>query len=326
MVRRRRALIQWTAVTWNDALAKALAYRRELAGAGRLSLAADAAWRWIDDAADGFAGLAVDVYGAYAFVHVYEARWRPRLAELAADLLAAGPVAGVYATFRARGDAEPNAFVAGSRAPSDALEVVEAGLRYAVHLGDGAPTGLYLDQRDNRPRVAALAAGRTLLNTFSYTCSFSLAAAAQGAKTTSVDLAKAALETAKRNFAANGLDAKAHRFFAEDVFVFLPRLARRGERFDVVLLDPPTFARGKRGAFSVERDYGDLVALAAPLVAPGGRLVAFANTHRLSEHDWRAQVTGALPRGAFTEEARWHEAPDFRAGGYLKNVVLARSG
>lgn len=315
---------------WKTKLNDALAYRKMLAAEGKLSLAPDAAWRWVNEGGDALPGLAIDVYARHAFIHVYDALWRPVLHDLAAALLAAGLVEGVYATYRMREADEPNTFLAGARAPGDSLDVVEAGLKYRIQLGAGAPTGLYLDQRDNRPKAAALAAGKTLLNTFSYTCSFSLAAAAQGAKTTSVDLAKAALETAKRNFETNGLALEPNRFFAEDVFVFLPRLARRGEQFDVVLLDPPTFARGKKGVFSVEKNYGELVAVAAPLVAPGGRLVAFANTHRMSAADWIAQVAAALPHGEFTEEARWSQAPDFRAdprdknGAYLKNVVLRR--
>lgn len=301
-----------------------------MAAEGRLSLAPDAAWRWANEGGDALPGLAVDVYARQAFLHVYDAAWRPALHDVAAALLAAGPVVGVYATFRTREADEPNAFLAGERAAGDSLDVVEAGLRYRIHLGAGAPTGLYLDQRDNRLKIAELAAGATLLNTFSYTCSFSLAAAARGARTTSVDLAKPALETAKKNFATNNLDLAGHRFFAEDVFVFLPRLVRRGEQFAVVLLDPPTFARGKKGVFSVEKNYGDLVKAAAPLVAPGGRLVAFANTHRMSAAGWTAQVAEALPRGEFNEEAHWSQAPDFRAdprdanGAYLKNVVLRR--
>lgn len=315
---------------WMAKLNDARAYRQMLADEGRLSLTPDAAWRWVNEGGDALPGLAVDVYGRRAFVHVYDAQWRPHLQAVADALLAAGRVEGVYATFRTRDADEPNTFVAGERAPEDSLDVVEAGLRYRIHLGAGAPTGLYLDQRDNRVKVAELSAGATLLNTFSYTGSFSLAAAARGAKTTSVDLAKGALETARKNFAANGLDLAGHRFFTEDVFVFLPRLARRGEQYAVVLLDPPTFARGKKGVFSVEKNYGELVNVAAPLVAPGGRLVAFANTHRMSAAAWAAQVAEALPRGEFAEEAHWSQAPDFRAdprdpnGAYLKNVVLRR--
>ena len=312
-------------------LAKALDYRRRLAADGRLDMAADAAYRLVNEAGDGMPGIAVDIVAGYAFVHVYEAPWRAHLAALARSLRETAGAAGVYAADRTRSGESRATFLEGSPAEDDKAVVREASLRFAVQFAGGPAYGLYLDQRDNRPKAAALAAGTSLLNTFSYTCSFSVYAAAAGARTVNVDQSKLALETGKRNLALNGLSTEGHRFLADDVFACLPRLAKKGEKFGVVLLDPPTFARGKKGVFSVERDYAKLVAAAAPLVAPGGHLLAFANTHRMAHAEWYAQVRAGLgaEAQAFSEVERWKQAPDFRetgAGGYLKNAVLKRKG
>jgi 23S rRNA (cytosine1962-C5)-methyltransferase len=308
-------------------LAQARAYRRGLARQGRLSLAADGAFRLVNDAGDGMPGLAIDVYAGYALVHLYDPIWEGSLAELADALLAGEWVRGVYATERPRGRRRGGGrHVAGAEAPAHRTEVVEHGLRYAIEPASGPATGLYLDQRDNRLALARLVAGGSLLNTFSYTCSFSLVAAVHGARTVSIDLAKAALRTGRENFARNGVPTDRHAFLADDVFLALPRLQRRGERFRAVLLDPPTFARGKKGAFSTEKDYERLAAAAAPLVAPGGHLVAFANTHRLSDQAWLRQVQAGLASagGEFKLVQRWAQAPDFRwrkGRGYLKGGV-----
>jgi 23S rRNA (cytosine1962-C5)-methyltransferase len=310
-------------------LAEALAYRQTLADQGRIDTTAQSAYRLVNGEGDGLAGLAVDVVAGYAFVHIYEPGRLAHADVLAEALLATVGVTGVYAADRTRGGEGATRFVSGMRAPDDRAEVHEGGLRFGVHFAAGPAFGLYLDQRNNRRNTAALAQRGSLLNTFSYTCSFSVHAAHGGARTLSVDQSKAALETGKANFALNRLPLTGHRFLTEDVFVYLPRLGRKGEQFSVVLLDPPTFARGKKGVFAVEKDYAKLVAAAAPLVAPGGVLIAFANTHRMEHALWYAQVREGLgaAAGEFREIDRWAQAPDFRergAEGYLKNTVLRR--
>jgi 23S rRNA (cytosine1962-C5)-methyltransferase len=120
--------------------------------------------------------------------------------------------------------------------------------------------------------------GRTVLNTFAYTCGFSLCAALAGAHTTSIDLSKVHLEWGQRNFRLNQIDPDQHDFIYGDVFNWLRRLERKGRRFDVILLDPPTFSRSKEsGVFRAERDYGRLVAQALPLLKPGGTMFASSN-------------------------------------------------
>lgn len=307
----------------------ALQYRRYLAAKGQLKIEPPAAWRLIHDGNDGLPGLAVDVFGAFAFVHVYSQAWEPYLPSLYQRVKGYG-IRGIYATHRQRGGMSKSHHVYGDVAAGHTTEIEEDGLRYRIDLANGPATGLYLDQRTNRRIVAALTDARTLLNTFSYTCAFSLAAARQGAKTTNVDLSKAALQKAIDNFERNGVALTDHVFLPDDVFVVLPRLAKKGQRFHTVLLDPPTFSRGRKGVFSTERDYARLVTLAAPLVEPGGVLVAFANTYRLTESDWRRQVLAGLgnlthqfrPERTLTQDVDFRYLDESRR--YLKGWVLRR--
>ena len=121
-------------------------------------------------------------------------------------------------------------------------------------------------------------AGMELLNTFAYTCGFSVCAAKAGARTTSLDLSRKYLEWGKRNFALNGLNAAQHSFINGDVFDWLRRLAKKQRRFDVVVLDPPTFSQSKEhGVFQVEKDFGELVTAAVPLLTASGVLFASTN-------------------------------------------------
>jgi 23S rRNA (cytosine1962-C5)-methyltransferase len=157
-------------------------------------------------------------------------------------------------------------------------EVSEAGVRYGLDFAGGYSAGLFIDQRENRARLRAWKPKR-LLNTFAYTCSFSVVAALAGAETVSVDLSRRSLTRGEGNFARNGLDPKAgHKFIADDVLAVLPRLARRGEKFDAIVLDPPTFSRNQAGeAFQVRRDFGELVARALEVAAPGAKILLSVN-------------------------------------------------
>ena len=137
-----------------------------------------------------------------------------------------------------------------------------------------------------------------MLNCFAYTCAFSVAAAAAGARTASVDLSRRSLDWGKENFRLNGLDPSGHEFLAGDTFDWLRRLARHGRRFDGVVLDPPTFSRDRKGkVFRVEDDFGALVALAALLLAPGGWMLCSSNARTLTAAGFRRTVLDGLPGG-----------------------------
>jgi 23S rRNA (cytosine1962-C5)-methyltransferase len=157
-------------------------------------------------------------------------------------------------------------------------EVRENGVRYGIDFAGGYSAGLFIDQRGNRARLRA-ARPKRVLNTFAYTCSFSVVAALAGAETVSIDLSRRSLSRGEENFQRNRLDPRAgHQFIADDVLAVLPRLERRGEKFDAIILDPPTFSRNQSGAaFQVQRDFERLVALALDVAAPRARLLLSVN-------------------------------------------------
>lgn len=160
--------------------------------------------------------------------------------------------------------------------------VTENGVRYSLDFEAGYSHGLFLDQRANRAFLRRIAP-KKLLNTFAYTCSFSVIAALAGAETVSVDLSKKSLDRGRQNFGLNDLSTDpGHRFLADDVLDVLPRLARRGDLFDAIILDPPTFSRGNQGRrWQIEQHFEELLNSAIELASPGARLLLSTNCSKL---------------------------------------------
>lgn len=232
--------------------------------------------------------------------------------------------------------------VSGDAAPAR-FALRENGLEFEVSLSEGYSAGLFLDQRENRRRVltrhvaarfelapvTSEVAGGSALNTFAYTCGFSVCAARAGMKTASVDLSRKYLEWGKRNFQRNRIDNSGHEFHCGDTFDWMRRLARKRRTYDLILLDPPTFSRSKDfGAFQARKDYGRLVREAMRLLARGG--VLFASTNAA---DWRPEEFLDAVKQAIAEAGRsvsqMHYAPqppDFPVSrsepAYLKTVWL----
>ena len=174
--------------------------------------------------------------------------------------------------------------------------VTEGSMRFGIDFDGGYSSGLFLDQRHNRALVRRVQP-RGLLNCFAYTCSFSVAAALGGGHTVSVDLSSRALSRGRDNFRENGIDPRKHRFLAEDVLEALPPLMQRNERFDMVILDPPTFSRGRRGqSFRVERDLEPLLLAALELTAPKGRILLSTNAARMDDRDQEGIARRCLRR------------------------------
>ena len=283
------------------ALPRALERRRELVAAGRTQ-----AFRVFSGEADGIDGVYLDVYGEGAVLIVYEGR-APRGFDVPAEGAAALDglrhlgVRAVYlkpfAKDRSRLGGELPACVteatplAGDAMPESVL-VRELDWTLEVRLYDGLSTGLFLDQRENRGFVASWAAARardgaapSVLNTFAYTCAFSVAAARGGAVTTSVDVSGRYLDWGKRNFAHNGIEAGVHRFAKMDTFEFFGYARRKKLMYDMIVLDPPSFAAGSKRKgirpWSSVADYARLVGEAAGLLNRGGVILAATNTQEL---------------------------------------------
>lgn len=191
----------------------------------------------------------------------------------------------VFARFlpRKNADREAPCLILGDPGTNLESSALERTLRYGIDFGAGYSVGLFIDQRENR-RFVRDVAPKTLLNCFAYTCSFSVAAATVGATTVSIDLSKKSLARGRENFALNSLPTNDHRFLADDVMEVIPRLARKGEKFDAIILDPPTFSRSKRGkAFQVEQDFEKLLLAALEVAERQARILLSTNCSSLQE-------------------------------------------
>jgi 23S rRNA (cytosine1962-C5)-methyltransferase len=281
----------------------------------RLALADDAATTAFRLAHDGD-GIAapIDLYDDFAVVNFRGPDADPALL----DALAMLGVRGVYAKFRPkhastvvdprREDLAPARPLRGDDAP-DPLVITEHGARYLVRLGDGLSTGIFLDQRDNRRRLRALAAGRSVLNLFAYTCAFTVAAALGGAsRTVSVDVSAGAIERGRANLRLNGCDERTNTLVVADVFGWLEGARARRDRFDLIVLDPPSYATTRGVRFSAASDYRDLAARAFRVLAPGGSLFAFTNHQGIPRMKLRRWLHEAA-RDAGTSLARLRDLP-----------------
>ncbi len=193
--------------------------------------------------------------------------------------------------------------------------VTEAGIRYGLDFGTGYSHGLFLDQRANRAKLKALRP-RRLLNTFAYTCSFSVVVGLTGGETVSVDLSRKSLDRGKQNLALNGIAATGHRFINDDALELLPRLGHRGERFDAIVLDPPTFSRGNNGRlWQVEQHFEDLILAALEVAGPKCAILLATNCTKLDPASLERQARAcAKIKRRTTEYTRMAAEVDFPQG------------
>ena len=298
------------------------------------------AYRLVNRAGDGFPDLAVDRYGAVLVAHVYSQGVKvspPRaVLQALADRVGA---AAVYIKYRpaqgnvlddvARRALTPIEPLIGS--PVERLDMIENGARFIIRPAEGLNPGLFLDMRDVREFVRASAAGKTVLNCFAYTCAFGVAALQGGAaRVLNLDISRHYLDWGRENVELNGLAAAPTDFVKGDVFDWLKRLGRRGQKFDVVILDPPSYSTTHETRFAVEQDTARLVALAAPVVQPGGTLIACTNYEQLPQRGFVSRVREGLAGvAARIVETRHEPDLDFPAAPgaqpYLK-VCVVRMG
>ena len=210
--------------------------------------------------------------------------------------------------------------------PAENLQTIatERHLKFGVDFGSGYSVGFFVDQRENRRHVRHIAPKR-LLNCFAYTCSFSVSAAYVGATTVNVDLSKKSLARGRENFALNSLSTADHRFIADDVMAVLPRLARQGEKFDAIILDPPTFSRAPGGkAFQVENDFEKLLVDALDLAERDSHILLSTNCSTLREHALEVMARYCLKTAR--RAATFHRQPalpDFPPGTGASSIWLA---
>ena len=225
-------------------------------------------------------------------------------------------------------DRDPPLLLSGAAALPLTGVVRENGVSYGLDFAAGYSAGLFLDQRMNRAFVRN-AAPKRMLNTFAYTCSFSVVAALAGAETVSIDLSKKSLDRGRANFALNDLDPNAgHKFIADDVLEVLPRLARRGEKFDAIVLDPPTFSRGNKGRrWQVGQDLEELVIAAMELATQRARILVSTNCTTIQFADLERIARFALKfhrrAGDFHREP---QPPDFPPGHGARTLWISLRG
>ena len=250
------------------------------------------AFRLFNQEGDGFGGLTVDLYGDYAVFSWYNSyvyQIRKVISEAFRQVFP--EVLGTYEKIRFKGLDYESAHVYGQEAP-DFFTVLENGVLYQVFMNDGLMTGIFLDQHEVRGSlVDGLAMGKSLLNMFSYTAAFSVAAAMGGAsQTTSVDLAKRSRELSQAHFQANGISTDDHRFIVMDVFEYFKYAKRKALTYDVIVLDPPSFARNKKQTFSVAKDYYKLISQSLEILNPGGIIIASTNAANVSRQKFTEQI------------------------------------
>ncbi len=257
-------------------------------------------FRIVAEEGDGLPGVSIDRYADYAVLAVATDE-AEKHASAIAELLVEHGARGVYLKRREKRDLRrvgvaevaPGLPLAGAAAPSE-LPVEEHGMKISCELADGLSTGLFIDQRDNRRRVRELSGGKQVLNLFSYTCSFSVAAALGGAlRVTSVDVGGRALERGRINFAMNGLDPAAHEFVQADAVRFVRGAVKHGRKLDLIILDPPSFGTVGKATFKFDRDIGGLMADCLRLLAPGGALLCVTNHKKTNPAAFRRYVQSA---------------------------------
>jgi len=296
------------------------------------------ALRLVHAESDGLPGLVVDRYADVLVVQFLAAgaeRWRDAIYDALTDL------AGGEAIYE-RSDAEVRTLeglaprVGFERGNRDAKRcpIVEYGLNFRVDVEQGQKTGFFLDQRENRQRVRALASGRSVLDAFCYTGGFAIAAAAGGAaRVLALESSAPALEVARENLAANPIDPARIEFRQADVFAHLRELRDRGARFDLVVVDPPKFAPTAAQVKNAARAYKDVNLLALKLLAPGGLLATFSCSGGVSAELFQSIVAGAAVDAGvdgkilerFGASADHPVALAFPEGEYLKGLLVRRS-
>ena len=313
-----------------DLVRRSIAMRDGVADSGTAP-----AMRLVNAEADGLPGVVIDRYGEWLvgqFTTAGAEMWKGAIVKAA---MGAVPSRGFFersdADVRRRdGLGESVGTISGDEPPAE-IDIREGECRYLVDVRKGHKTGFYLDQRENRAIVGNLAAGRDVLNVFSYTGGFGVAAMKGGAKSVeNVDISSEAMALCRRNFELNGVSGDV-AFTEGNAFEVLRRMRDSRRSFDLIILDPPKFADSKGRLMGALRGYKDLNLLAMKLLRPGGMLATFSCSGLVTPDIFRKVVQeAALDAGRDMRIVRQlRQAPDhpeslfFPEGLYLKGLLLA---
>ena len=294
------------------------------------------AFRVFNGEGDGIGGVTIDYFDGYYVINWYSKGIYQFKEEIIQSITSQFPFKGIYQKKRFDVDGkyvEEDDFVTGERGQFP-LIVKENGIHFAVYLNEGAMVGVFLDQRDVRKAIRdRYAEGKTVLNTFSYTGAFSVAAALGGAtKTTSVDLANRSKSKTIEQFTMNGIDYEAQDIIVEDVFHYFKYAVKKNLKFDLVILDPPSFARSKKVTFSAAKDYTNLLKQAITITEDHGVIVASTNSAAFDMKKFKGFIKTAfqecnekyeiLEEYSLPEDFR--TIKEFPEGDYLKVVFIRK--
>lgn len=296
------------------------------------------AFRVFNGEGDGIGGLVIDYYDGYYVINWYSKgiyHFKTFVLQVLEKLV---EFKGVYEKkrFDTKGQyIEDDDFVMGERGNFPIL-VKENGVNFAIYLNEGAMVGVFLDQREVRKTIRdQYAKNKTVLNLFSYTGAFSVFAAAGGAsKTTSVDVANRSKAKTIEQFIINGINAEKQDIIVEDVFHYFKYAVRKGLQFDMVILDPPSFAKSKKHTFSAAKDYKNLLKDAISITEDKGIIVASTNCSTFDMRKFKGFIDAAFKesgvkyklREEFSLPEDFRTIPEFKEGNYLKVVFIEKLG
>lgn len=294
------------------------------------------AFRVFNGEGDGIGGLTIEYFEGFFVINWYSKGIYKFRDEVINSLKTLVNFKGIYQKKRFSEDGkyiEQDDFIMGERA-DDPLIVKENGVNFAIYLNEGAMVGVFLDQREVRKKIRDVySIGKTVLNTFSYTGAFSVYAALGGAKkTTSVDLANRSLSKTIEQFSINNIDYEAQDIVVEDVFKYFKYAVKKELKFDLVILDPPSFAKSKDFIFSADKDYKDLLKEAILVTADDGVIVASTNCSSFNMEKFKEFISVAFKESnekyeiveEFSLPTDFKTIPEFKEGNYLKVVFIKK--
>jgi len=298
---------------------------------------ATTAFRVFNGEGDGIGGLTIDHFDGFYLLTWYSMGIYQFKEDILEALKKNVEYKGIYQKkrFDTKGQYldDTNDFICGIQAP-EPLIVKENAANFTIYLDDGAMVGVFLDQREVRRTIRdSYAKGKTVLNTFSYTGAFSVFAALGGAvKTTSVDLANRSRSKTQEQFSINGIDVESQDIIVEDVFNYFKYAVRKKLTFDLVVLDPPSFARSKKHTFSAGKDYVKLLKEAIQITNKGGVIVASTNASNFDMRKFKDFIAKAFKElnGKYSMVETFSLPKDFRVkdtfkeGDYLKVVFIRK--
>ncbi len=310
-----------------EALKEAITYRKKFFSSSHTN-----SFRIVNGEGDRIPGLIVDKYSTAISLQIYSLGLETYVPLIVKEILSHYPeVKWVYRRNAIRNAQSGKGGLIYGKSMPKKIEFLENGLKYLVDLVDGQKTGFFLDQRSNRERIRGMAKGLRVLNLCGYTGAFTVAAAAGGAESSvTVDVAKPALDDALQNLALNGFNGKEHKMVCADMYKYLDDCEK--ESFDLLILDPPSMARGRRDVDRALRAYKRLNSMAFRVLKPGGYMLTASCTGQVSRQDFIEAVRdgiSSLNSGATIVGEAYHDYDHpielgHPEGAYLKGLILRK--